>query len=114
MGFWPYFLHAHESDGGGVSPLSRDPSTSLIGTETTFFCTARLLRIKSHNVGLLVTPRAHEYVETGHLGTRRHSIVVSRTFFDGRREKSCHSEANRSYSRANSRGLLVRLKMGCC
>lgn len=56
MGFWPYFLHAHESDGGGVSPLSRDPSTSLIGTETTFFCTARLLRIKSHNAGLLVTP----------------------------------------------------------
>lgn len=43
MGFWPYFLHAHESEGGVQSPLNRDPSTSLIGNVTTFFCIARLL-----------------------------------------------------------------------
>lgn len=44
MGFWPYFLHAQESDGGAlVSPFNRDPSTSLIGTDTTLFCIARLL-----------------------------------------------------------------------
>lgn len=44
MGFCPYFLHAQESDGGVLlSPLRRDPSTSLIGTDTTLFCIARLL-----------------------------------------------------------------------
>lgn len=45
MGFWPYFLQAQESDGGAlVSPLKRDPSTSLIGTDTTLFCALRLLK----------------------------------------------------------------------
>lgn len=43
MGFWPYFLQAHESDGGNVSPLLLDPSTSPIGTDTTLFCTPLLL-----------------------------------------------------------------------
>lgn len=37
MGFWPYFLQAHESDGGYVSPLLLDPSTSPIGIVTTLF-----------------------------------------------------------------------------
>ena len=44
MGFWPYFLQAQESDGGGAfSPFSRDPSTSLMGTDTTLFCMPLLL-----------------------------------------------------------------------
>lgn len=43
MGFWPYFLHAQESDGGAPSPLSRDPSGSLIGIEITLFCNDLLL-----------------------------------------------------------------------
>jgi hypothetical protein len=45
MGFWPYFLQAHESDGGYPSPLLLDPSTSPIGTDTTLFCTSLLLYI---------------------------------------------------------------------
>lgn len=43
MGFWPYFRHAHESDGGAPSPLSLDPSGSLIGIEITLFCMDLLL-----------------------------------------------------------------------
>lgn len=46
MGFCPYFLHAHESEGGVLlSPFSLDPSFSLIGICTTLFCMARLLRL---------------------------------------------------------------------
>ncbi|KAF5756660.1 hypothetical protein HanXRQr2_Chr17g0817431 [Helianthus annuus] len=45
MGFWPYFLHAQESEGGAfTSLLSRDLSISFTGTETTRFCNERLLR----------------------------------------------------------------------
>lgn len=40
MGFWPYFRHAHESEGG---VLLIDPSVSLIGICTTLFCMPRLL-----------------------------------------------------------------------
>lgn len=43
MGFCPYFLQAQESEGGALSPFSLDPSTSLIGTDTTLFCMALLL-----------------------------------------------------------------------
>lgn len=43
MGFWPYFLQAHESDGGYDSPLLLDPSTSPIGIDTTLFCMLLLL-----------------------------------------------------------------------
>lgn len=43
MGFCPYFLQAHESDGGYASPLLRDPLTPPIGTDTTLFCTPLLL-----------------------------------------------------------------------
>ena len=46
MGFCPYFLQAHESDGGYASPLLRDPSTPPIGTDTTLFCTPLLLKPK--------------------------------------------------------------------
>lgn len=42
MGFWPYFRQAQESEGGALSPFSLDPSTSLIGTDITLFCIARL------------------------------------------------------------------------
>lgn len=39
MGFWPYFLHAHGSDGVYTSPLLPTPFTSLpMGTETTLLC----------------------------------------------------------------------------
>lgn len=40
MGFWPYFRHAHESEGG---ELLIDPSVSFIGICTTLFCMPRLL-----------------------------------------------------------------------
>lgn len=44
MGFCPYFLHAQESDGGIlISPFIFDPSTSLIGTDTTRFSMDLLL-----------------------------------------------------------------------
>lgn len=45
MGFWPYFLQAHESDGGAPSPtpLGRGPSVPAMGTVTTLFCTDRRL-----------------------------------------------------------------------
>lgn len=44
MGFCPYFLHAQESDGGIlISPFIFDPSTSLIGTDTTLFSMDLLL-----------------------------------------------------------------------
>ena len=49
MGFWPYFLQAHESDGGYASPLLLDPSTSPIGTDTTLFWTPFLLQTPPHN-----------------------------------------------------------------
>lgn len=44
MGFWPYFLQAQESNGGGPSPFVRDPSVSAMGIDTTRFCTERLLQ----------------------------------------------------------------------
>ena len=46
MGFWPYLRHAHESGGGGPSPLvlARSPH-SEIGTDTTLFSTDLRLRL---------------------------------------------------------------------
>lgn len=42
IGFWPYFRHAHESEGGALawSPLSRSRWMSLIGTDITRFLIA--------------------------------------------------------------------------
>ena len=55
MGFWPYFLHAHESDGGYASPLLLDPSASGIGIDTTLFCIPLLLFSphNHHNLSLI-------------------------------------------------------------
>jgi hypothetical protein len=60
MGFCPYLRHAHESDGGGpspVAPLGRSPH-SASGTDTTRFSTdlrllARTERHKSQISDLL-------------------------------------------------------------
>lgn len=65
MGFWPYFLHAHESEGGVLfSPFSLDPSVSLIGICTTLFCMARLLLL-AEEVGEVTKPLMLNAVEEG-------------------------------------------------
>jgi len=55
MGFWPYFLQAHESDGGYASPLLLDPSTSPIGTDTTLFFKSLLLFFGDGALEILVS-----------------------------------------------------------
>ena len=78
MGFWPYFLQAHESDGGVLlpSPLSRDPST-LIGICTTLFCMAFLLNIDTKsqlNASFQTSISLKFFYKTGTNKLKRHII----------------------------------------
>jgi hypothetical protein len=54
MGFWPYLRHAHESGGGGPSPLilARSPHSEM-GTDTTLFSTDLRLQIGKETCSIL-------------------------------------------------------------
>lgn len=75
MGFCPYFLHDHESDGGNASPACRGFEPTV--TDTTRFCTGSRLYKKLYLV---------QNTQTQHLSAGNYEFLPSlRT---GRRRRS--------------------------